>query len=145
MSVIREAAISLAFTSVVLAFSAVPLTASAQPLDQAVEAGKQLFMNDDFNGNGRTCNSCHLAGGTTAGKLPDGSAMPSLNNAAAIFPRYNMRQARVLTLADQVHNCVSGALQGTPPAHDSVEMVDLISYLSSLSQGKPLHMGGKPE
>ena len=98
-----------------------------------------------FKGAGRTCNSCHTAGGTTAGKLPDGSTIPSLNNAAAIFPRYNIRQARVLVLADQVHNCVAGALQGTPPAHDSVEMVNLISYLSSLSQGKPLHMGGKPE
>ncbi|WP_018294336.1 c-type cytochrome [Mariprofundus ferrooxydans] len=139
---IRKSTILLAFISVVVS---APFTGYAESLNQAVESGKHLFMTANFNGNSRTCNSCHMAGGTTAGKLPDGSPIPSLNNAAAVFPRYNRRQEKVITLLDQVHNCVAGALQGTPPAYDSAEMVDLISYLSSLSQGKPLNMGGKPE
>jgi len=123
----------------------VPVTVMANPLDQAIQDGKQLFTTATFNGNGRNCISCHKSAGTTEGMLPNGKAIPSLTNAAAVFPRYNKRRGVVLTLHDQVHNCVVGALQGTPPAYDSKEMVALISYLTSLSQGKAINMGGKPE
>jgi len=122
-----------------------PATATAGPLQEAVQNGKHLFMTATFGGNGRTCNSCHLGGGTTTGRLPDGTQIPSLSKAATIFPRYNPRRGSVLTLQQQVHNCVVGAIQGTPPAYDSTEMVDLVSYLTSLSQGKPIDMGGKAE
>jgi thiosulfate dehydrogenase len=123
--------------------STVPATAG--PLEKAVQQGHQLFMHDTFDGNGRTCNSCHSHGGTSRGQLPNGKAIPSLTNAAAIFPRYNPRRDALLTLQDQVHNCVLGALEGTPPAHDSLQMRQLISYLTSLAQGKRIEMGGKPE
>jgi thiosulfate dehydrogenase len=124
---------------------AYPVFSEANPLNQTVQNGKQLFMTATFGGNGMSCNSCHKAGGTTSGQLPNGKSIPSLGNAAAIFPRFNKRLGVVLTLQDQVHNCVAGALEGTPPSHDSKEMVALISYLTSLSQGKPVNMGGKPE
>jgi thiosulfate dehydrogenase len=71
--------------------------------------------------------------------------IPSLNNAAAILPGYNPRLGRAITLQGLIHNCIMGAVQGTPPAYDSAEMADPVSYLSSLSQGKPMQMGGKPE
>ncbi len=127
------------------ALVAFPLVGMAGALEQTVQEGRQLFMTGTFGGNGRSCNSCHTGDGTTLGALPNGKAISSLNNAAAIFPRYNARRGVVLSLQDQVHNCVAGALEGTPPAHDSKEMLALISYLTSLSQGKPIDMGGKPE
>jgi len=46
---------------------------------------------------------------------------------------------------DQVHNCVAGAIEGAPPAYDSPEMRSLVVYLTSLSQGKPIDMNGRPE
>lgn len=116
---------------------------AADPLQQSVERGKQLFMHETFGGTGRTCNSCHRAGGRAAGMLPDGQRIPSLTNAAAIFPRFNPRRKAVLTLQNQIHNCVAGGLQGTPPAYDSRAMVDLSSYLTSLAAGKPIDMGGR--
>jgi len=123
-----------------------PAAASAGgPLDQSIAQGRHLFMTATFNGNGRHCNSCHKGGGTEVGQLPNGKKIPSLNNAAAIFPRYNPRRKRVLTLQNQVHNCVLGALKGTPPTYDSQAMTDLISYLTSLSQGKPIDMNGRPQ
>ncbi len=128
--------------SIAIAF---PMVSAANPLDESVQAGKNLFMSATFAGNGMNCNSCHMAGGTTQGALPNGKSIPSLTNAAAIFPRYNKRMDAVLTLQDQVHNCINGALQGTPPSHESKEMVALISYLTSLSQGKAIDMGGKPK
>ncbi|MDQ6950142.1 MAG: c-type cytochrome [Mariprofundales bacterium] len=124
---------------------ALPIASMASPLDQAVQNGKQLLMTATFAGNGRHCTSCHKAGGTTMGELPNGKAIPSLTNAAAIFPRYNKKRGAVLTLQNQVHNCVLGALHGTPPAYGSKEMVELISYLTSLSEGKAINMGGKPQ
>jgi thiosulfate dehydrogenase len=129
-----------------VAICALPGTATAgSPLADSIAQGKHLFMTATFGGNGRHCNSCHRGGGTEMGLLPNGQSIPSLNNAAAVFPRYNPRRKMVLTLQNQVHNCVLGALQGTPPAYGSEEMTDLISYLTSLSQGKMIDMGGKPQ
>ena len=118
---------------------------AATPLDEAVAQGKQLFTHPSFGGNGRDCQSCHLSGGTTTGKLPNGKVIPSLNNAAAIFPRYNARMHKVILLPDQIRSCIANAIQGTPPAYGSEKLNALTSYVTSLSQGKPVDMGGKPE
>jgi len=112
-------------------------------LQSAAKQGKDIFMHPSFGGNGKACNSCHHDGGTGPGALPDGTPLPSLNNAAAIFPRLN-KKGKLVTLQDQVHNCVAGAIEGTPPAYDSDKMRLLVVYLTSLSQGKTIDMGGKP-
>lgn len=116
---------------------------SAAPLQAAVAKGKDIFMHPTFGGNGKACTSCHHNGGTGPGALPDGTKLPSLSNAAAIFPRLN-KKGKLVTLEDQVRNCVAGAIKGTPPAYDSAEMRHLVVYLTSLSQGKAIDMGGKP-
>jgi len=119
--------------------------ANADSLQQVVERGKGLFMTATFEGNGRHCNTCHKGGGTAMGELPDGKQIPSLGNAAAIFPRYDGESHRVKTLQDQVQHCALNALKGKPPAYDSAEMTELVTYLTSLSQGKRVDMGGKPQ
>jgi len=127
-----------------LAMPGVALAADAH-LEQAIAQGKQLFTQPSFGGNGKTCQSCHLSGGTTAGKLPNGKTIPSLNNAAAIFPRYSAKRHKVIQLSDQVRGCIAKAIQGKPPAYGSARLNALVSYLTSLSQGKPIDMGGKPK
>jgi len=119
--------------------------ANGDSLQQVVERGKALFMTATFEGSGRHCNTCHKGGGMANGALPDGAQLPSLSNAAAIFPRYDEDNHRVKTLQDQVQFCALNALKGKPPAYDSAEMTELVSYLTSLSQGKPVDMGGKPQ
>jgi thiosulfate dehydrogenase len=119
--------------------------ADADSLQQVVERGKALFMTATFDGNGRHCTTCHKEGGTVMGELPNGKKIPSLNNAAAIFPRYDAKNHRVKALPDQVQNCVRNAIQGTPPALDSAEMTEMVTYLTSLSQGKSIDMGGTPQ
>ena len=114
-------------------------------LEKAVQGGKTLFVHENFGGNGKNCQSCHVDGGVAPGKLPDGKAIPSLSNAAAIFPRFNPKANKVITLEDQVRSCIAGGLQGKPPAYGSERLTELVSYVSSLSQGKPLDMGGKPQ
>lgn len=131
--------------ALILVFSAAVAQAAPGPeVQQAIQNGKKVFFNETFGGNGRTCNTCHANGGLGQGKLPDGKPIPGLGNAAAIFPRYNKRAGKVFTLADQIHSCVQGGIQGNPPPPGSEQLVDLISYVTSLSQGKPLDMDGKP-
>lgn len=121
-----------------------PVQIESGPLSDAIMIGEKLFKKETFGGNGKTCQSCHADGGKGGGTLPDGRTVPALNNAAAIFPRYNARQDKIFTLSDQTRHCIN-EVKGTPPAYGSVELNALISYVSSLSEGKPVDMGGKPK
>jgi len=115
------------------------------PLHAAIESGSHLFTTDTFGGRGMTCQSCHSGGGKIAGQLANGSKIPSLSNAAAIFPRFSPRFGKVITLEDQIRGCIAGGLGGKPPAYGSQKLNDLVSYLTFLSNGKPIDMGGKPK
>ncbi|MDX8379536.1 MAG: hypothetical protein R8K48_05760 [Gallionella sp.] len=119
--------------------------AAVPQLEKSIQQGAEIFSHKTFEGNGRVCASCHLAGGHSAGKLPNGKVIPSLNNAATIFPRYRARDNKVITLSGQVRSCVAGGLQGKPPAYGSVKLNAVVSYITSLSQGKAMEMGGKPQ
>ncbi|OBS09884.1 c-type cytochrome [Acidihalobacter prosperus] len=117
--------------------------AAAGPLAQAIADGKHMFIHDTFGGRGMTCESCHRAAGMGP-TVVHGRHFPSLANAAAIFPRYNPRAHKVITLEDQIRGCVARGLGGKPPAGGSKAMADMVAYLTSLSQGKPIAMGAKP-
>ena len=125
-------------------FSGATSAAIPQQLQEIADSGKHIFTHPTFGGNGRSCESCHSGAGMETGKLPNGKEIPSLRDAAAIFPRIN-RRGHLVTLEDQVRNCVGGAIKGTPPAYDSKEMRELVVYITSLSQGKAINMGGKPQ
>jgi thiosulfate dehydrogenase len=124
-----------------------PLAASAADtaLQQAIARGQDNFLHNTFGGHGRVCETCHLGGGTKQGQRPDGQPIASLSNAAAIFPRISGEDHALITLSDQVRACVGGAIRGTPPAYGSDELNSLVAYLTSLSQGKALDMGGDPK
>lgn len=138
--------ITLLFSgAIIVLFASMLYSAAIDPqLEKAIKNGKDLFKSNTFGGNGNTCETCHTAGGTKPGMTPGGMKLPSLSNAAAIFPRFNPKNNKVVTLEDQIMNCAAGGLQGKPPAYGSTEMNDLVCYITSLSQGKPIDMGGKP-
>ncbi|MHB8253193.1 MAG: c-type cytochrome [Acidiferrobacter sp.] len=136
--------------ALVVAASAFASPAS-QALTKAVNAGGHIFNTDTFGGHEQsfhgthtTCSTCHINGGRTMGRLPNGKKIPSLTNAAAIFPRYNPHMHKVITLETQIRSCVHNGLLGHPPAYGSQTMVDLVSYLGSLAHGQPVMIGGKP-
>ncbi|HKK04580.1 MAG TPA: c-type cytochrome [Gammaproteobacteria bacterium] len=114
------------------------------PLAKTIAKGKHIFTHDSFGGRGMTCASCHTAAGTGPTVVPGQNMKgPTLNNAAAIFPKYKQRNGKVITLADQIHGCIAGAMGGQPPAYSSDKMRALVTYLTSLSEGKTIEMGGK--
>ncbi|MHB1687922.1 MAG: c-type cytochrome [Ignavibacteriaceae bacterium] len=139
--------ITLLFSGAIMVlFASMLYSAATEPqLERAIQKGKNLFIHGTFGGNGKTCETCHTAAGTGPGKTPGGMKFPSLANAATIFPRFNPKNNKVITLEDQIRNCTAGALKGKPPAYGSAEMNALVSYITSLSQGKPINMGGKPQ
>ncbi|HKJ22458.1 MAG TPA: cytochrome C [Gammaproteobacteria bacterium] len=116
----------------------------ADALAHAARQGHHLFIHETFGGNGKTCNSCHSNGGKGPGKLPNGKPLPSLTNAAAIFPVYKAKLGHIVTLEDQIRRCIANALKGTPPPYDSAEIRNLTVYITSLAEGTPINMGGKP-
>lgn len=138
-------AAALIFSSGIYASSSQEAAAAEPHLEKAIQDGKSLFFNETFAGNGKNCVSCHVNGGVGPGKLPNGEAIPSLSNAATIFPRFNSKENKVITLSDQVRRCIAGGIEGKPPAYGSEQLIQLVTYVTSLSQGKPLDMGGKPQ
>lgn len=140
LAVLVVAAAALGSTQV-LGAPAKSFNAKATSLADAARLGEHIFASDTFggkrmfNGQPATCASCHLNNGKSQGRLPNGARFPSLVGAAAGFPKFNARRHEVVTLEGQVTNCVKGGLQGTPPAADSPEMANLITYLTSLSKG----------
>lgn len=116
---------------------------TAPQLAKTIAQGKNIFLHDTFGGRGMTCDSCHTGGGRGPTMVP-GSGMrgPSLSNAAAVFPRYKRDEGRVLTLAEQIHGCIQGALGGNAPPYGGSTMRALETYLTALAQGKRIDMGG---
>ncbi|HKK13561.1 MAG TPA: cytochrome C [Gammaproteobacteria bacterium] len=113
------------------------------PLARMAARGKHIFLHDTFGGRGMTCDSCHTDGGTGPTVVPGSHRkLPSLSNAAAVFPRFKRDHGRVMTLADEIHGCIQGALGGKAPAYDSDTLRALETYLTTLSQGKRIDMGG---
>ena len=136
---------TLLLSSAFCALSIQDASATEPQLEKTIHDGKVLFVSETFGGNGATCQSCHVGGGAAPGKLPNGAAIASLSNAAAIFPRFNPKANKVFTLEDQLRSCIAGGLQGKSPAYGSEQLTQLVSYVTSLAQGKPLDMGGKPQ
>jgi thiosulfate dehydrogenase len=126
-----------------LLLAAVPAAHAANPLQDAVARGQHLFLKGTFGGNGRTCETCHVGGGKVAGSM-GGHALPSLLNAAAIFPRYNKRADKVVTLEDQIRHCIEGGLAGKAPAYGSADLAAMTAYLGSIAHGQKIDIGGKP-
>jgi thiosulfate dehydrogenase len=118
--------------------------ATETPLELAVARGAQLFAAATFGGNGRTCESCHQDGGKAPGKLGD-RKLPSLRNAAAIYPRFSRGAGQVLTLEGQVQSCIKGAQAGTPPQLGSPDLIAITAYLGSIAKGEQVEIGGAPK
>ena len=142
----------IAVAAVCACLGALPAHAASkqQTFAAAVAAGKHIFLTDSFGSHERihgmkmTCDTCHINGGRTMGRLPNGKRFPSLINAAAIFPRYNPRAHTVITLETQIRSCVRNGLMGQPPAYGSKTMTDLVSYLASIARGQRVDPNGMP-
>ncbi len=111
-------------------------------LEKAIEKGKSLFNDTKLGKTGKSCNSCH-PGGDTSGRETMGMKIPSLKGAAATYPKYNKRAKRVITLSQINNMMINMVLKGKPLKLESDEAITLAAYVTSLSNGAKIQVGGK--
>lgn len=100
-----------------------------------IRLGRNIFEQTpryaaSYVGNQMSCADCHLQGGRAAYSAP-------LAGLTHIFPTYNQRAGRVITLAERIQQCFVRSENGKPLAADSKEMRALLAYTDWLSQGQP--------
>jgi thiosulfate dehydrogenase len=76
-----------------------------------------------------TCSSCHMDGGTIAHSSP-------YVGLAALFPTYNARAGRVISLEERLNGCFRRSMAGSPLADDSPQMRAMIAYMDWMKGGK---------
>jgi cytochrome c553 len=111
-------------------------------LAKAMEKGKALFNDTKLGKTGTSCNSCHPGGGSSGGQVM-GMEIPSLKGAAATFPKYKKPAKRVITLEQMNNMCIEMIMEGKPLKLGSDEAVALAAYVTSLSNGVEIKVGGK--
>jgi thiosulfate dehydrogenase len=76
------------------------------------------------------CTSCHIKGART----PHASPWVGL---WGVYPAYDARSGRVITLADRINECLRRSMNGKPLPLDSVPMRGLLSFIWWLSKDVP--------
>ncbi len=117
-------------------------TLDASPLASEIRWGFQLFTDTpkhapQFVGGTMSCSNCHLNAGQRERALP-------LVAVAGMFPEYNGRASRLITLADRIVDCFmrseNAPGRGTDhlPTPTSKEVLALNAYITWLSKGQPV-------
>jgi thiosulfate dehydrogenase len=105
------------------------------PLGDSIRLGRLIFTQTPkyaraYVGNQLSCSDCHLAAGTAPFAAPV-VGLPGL------FPMFNDRDNRVITLTERIQECFLRSQNGRPVPYDGPEMTALIAYMQWLSQGLP--------
>ncbi len=109
-------------------------------LAETVELGRVLVeqtathpLTRQYVGAALNCTSCHLDNGThpTAASFLD---------VATAYPAWAGREGRVITLEDRVLNCFMRSCNGIRPPQGSQPVVAIVTYITSLSEGRPIKM-----
>jgi thiosulfate dehydrogenase len=105
------------------------------PLGQSIRLGWEIFTATPtyasaYVGNRLNCSDCHLEDGTQPYASP-------LAGVPGLFPMYNKRAGRVISLADRIQECFIRSENGHPLPYRSPQLVALIAYLQWLSRGQP--------
>ena len=124
-------------------------------LSKDIKWGYQIFTNTpgeapQFSAGHGSCNNCHLNGGQRERAMP-------LVGVAGMFPEYNRRAGRLISLADRVVDCFlrsqNATGRGAPadadgelsanvasrlPSPVSKEVLALSAYITWLSAGSPV-------
>lgn len=111
-------------------------------LAKALDRGRILFNDPKLGKTNMSCNSCHPGGGTNRGKVMN-MDVPEIKGSAATFPKYKASAKRVITLQQMNNMCIEMIMKGKPLPLDSNDSIALATYVTSLSNGVPIQIGGK--
>ena len=102
------------------------------PKGDSIRLGERIFNETpiyaaEHTGANISCDSCHAGHGTQ----PFASPMVGL---PAVFPQYNARAGRKITLKDRIQECFVRSENGKPLDDDGPEMTAVVDYITWLSQ-----------
>lgn len=117
-------------------------TLTDQRLADQIKLGYRIFTDTPkeaarFTGGTVSCNNCHMNAGQRERSLP-------LVGVAGMFPEYNNRAARFISLNDRIVDCFmrsenapgkAGTAAGDLPAPTSKEVMAVAAYLAWMSKG----------
>ncbi len=129
-------------------------TLGNSPLSEQVRWGYRIFVDTPrqaarFTHSRMSCNNCHLNAGQRERSLP-------VVGVAGLFPEYNARAGRLISLADRIVDCFIRSENGTGsledsddpsavenvrdllPSPTSKEVLAVAAYLAWLSKGYPV-------
>jgi thiosulfate dehydrogenase len=135
MTALAVSFLILAFAALVFAQATKTEMDPAQALAKSVENGKKLFSDPSLGTNGMSCISCHMEGGTKAGKMGD-MDIRAFDSLSSKYPGVFMMAKKVLTLDQVVNTCIMNPMKGKPLAWDDPKLTDLTAYCASVKAGK---------
>lgn len=99
---------------------------------EQIRLGKRIFDETPkyasaYVGNRLSCNDCHIQSGTAAHAAP-------MIDMANIFPMYNKRAGRVISMQERFEECFVRSENGQPLPKDGAEMKALTAYVNWLSK-----------
>lgn len=80
-----------------------------------------------------SCGSCHAEGGIQPYAVP-------MVGLSALFPMYNKRAGRIISLQDRIEECMVRSENGRPLPYDAPEMRAIVDYIGWLSQPQPARL-----
>jgi len=86
-----------------------------------------------YAGNGLSCTSCHLKGGTQ----PDGFPL----NVAGVYPKWRSKNGVRNGIGLRIRDCFLYSLNGVMPPEESAEVQAVAAYINYLSEGEVI---GRP-
>lgn len=111
-----------------------PLKSGANAYPQAglIHQGKLVFDEtpkyaSQYVGNKLACSDCHIASGTVAYASP-------MIDMTGLFPMFNERVGRTISLQNRIQECFSRSEAGRPPPVDSPQIRALVAYIDYLSK-----------
>lgn len=105
----------------------------SSPLTDSIMRGKNYLeqthvLLPKYVGAKMNCTSCHLNSGT----VPNAGPWVGITTK---FPQYRSRSGKVDTLPDRINDCFERSLNGKRMPENGEPMIDIISYMTFLSQG----------
>jgi cytochrome c len=102
-----------------------------EAMKASIMNGKALFSDAGLGTNGKTCNDCHMAGGTMEGTMGKMVIKP-FHEVNEKYPMYWMMANKVMTLDQVINWCIMTPLQGEPLKWDDQRLADLAAYCASV-------------
>ena len=113
-------------------------TLDTSPLAEQIRTGYRIFVDTPreasrYTGGRMSCANCHLNAGQRERALP-------VVGVAGMFPEYNARAARLISLGDRVVDCFLRSENATGrdevPSPTSKEVLAVSAYITWLSRGQ---------